>query len=55
MRTDKVQSEDGSGLRSIGPVLDRLHVVVGEAEMMADFVHQHVGHDIAEVSSFSAQ
>src|SRR5437016_1837826 len=28
--------------------LERLHVVVGEAEMVADLVHQHMGDDRAQ-------
>src|SRR5262249_29187803 len=28
--------------------LDRRHIVVGQAEMMADFVHQDVGDDLAQ-------
>src|SRR5262245_29637829 len=40
-RNAAVRKPDASGFAR----LDRRHVVVGEAEMVADLVHQHVGDD----------
>ena len=31
---------------ALGGGLDRLHILVGKAEVVADLVHQHVGHDV---------
>src|SRR3954453_17855756 len=38
----------GAGPALVGGGLDRFHVGIGEAEMMADLMHQHVGHERAE-------
>src|SRR5438552_2389260 len=37
-----------SWLTSLHARFDRFHVGVGEAEMVADLVHEHMGHDRAE-------
>jgi hypothetical protein len=36
------------GIASVGVRLDRLHVVVRQAEMMSDFMDQHMGNDGAQ-------
>jgi hypothetical protein len=35
-------------VETLGIRLDRFHVVVGQAEMMADFMDQHMGDDGAQ-------
>lgn len=40
--------EDREDLTSTTALVERVHIVVGETEMMADLVDQHLAHQVAQ-------